>query len=240
MGLITAKGNQAAESAAKSSVDLEKIMIRLKDGESIKVRLLGTEDFVEYQAISGYNLGVYTQPSVEPLGRKDYFVEAGKLADSGKVDEKFKVLYPRKRYLIAMADVISKDVRVWDCSKAQFNSFISDLKEYEEIIEDGEELVFTFKRTGTKTETKYSLSPVLRAKADEKDGFHSFDGQSIPDELFESVLVPRSAKMQVQVLKDAGFPVAEYFPEVDLSETVESETAESTDLDGEENPLDSI
>src|SRR5699024_6239562 len=105
MGLITAKGNAAVESAAKSNVDFDKLMIRLKDGDKLRVRLLTSEDFVEYEAISSFNLGVYTQPSREPLGEKDYFVEAGKLANAGKVDDKFKDLFPRKRYLIAMADV---------------------------------------------------------------------------------------------------------------------------------------
>lgn len=235
--LITAKGSQAAESANKSGIDLEKVMIRLKDGESVKVRLLSADDYVEYQAVSGFNLGVYTQPSVEPLGRKDYFVEASKLANAGKVDEKFKVLYPKKRYLIAMADVITKELRVWDASKTQFTSFLSDLKEYEDIITDGEELVFTFKRTGNKTETKYTLSPVLRAKAEETEGFKHFDGQTVPDELFENCLVPRTEKMQVQILKDAGFPVEQYFPEIDLSN---EETTETATEETEENPLDSI
>lgn len=237
MSLITAKGNEAVASAAKSAVDLEKVMIRLKDGDSIKVRLLGTEDFVEYKAVSGFNLGVYTQPSLEPLGQKDYFVEASKLAKDGKVDEKFKVLYPRSRYLVAMADIGTGIVRVWDASKAQFNKFVSDLEEYKEIIADGEELVFTFKRTGNKTETSYSLSPVMRLKADDKAGFHKFDGQEVEIALFESVLQPRTPKLQVSVLKEAGFPVEQYFPEVDLSE--DAETAETT-ADAEPTALDQI
>lgn len=240
MSLITAKGNEAVQSAAKGSVDLDKVMIRLKDGESIRVRLLSTEDFVEYQAITAFNLGVYTQPSREPLGEKDYFIEAGKLAKAGKVDEKFAELYPRRRYLVAMADIDSGAIRIWDCSKSQFNSFISDLKEYEEIIADGEEQVFTFKRTGTKTETKYSLSPILRIKKDEQakvsEAFHAFDGQEVTVDYFESVLQPRTPELQVSVLKEAGFPVDEYFPEIDLTEAEKKEdTAEE-----EASPLDSI
>lgn len=237
MSLISAKGNEAVASAAKSSVDLDKVMIRLKDGESIKVRLLGTEDFAEYKAVSGFNLGVYTQPSLEPLGQKDYFIEAGKLAKAGKVDEKFDVLYSKSRYLIAMADVSSGDLRIWDASKSQFNKFISDLAEYSEIIEDGDELVFTFKRTGNKIETTYSLSPVMKPKAAELEGFHKFDGQVIEDTLYESVLQPRTAKLQVSVLKDAGFPVEEYFPEIDLSEDADGKEVTP---DSPATPLDGI
>ena len=137
MGLISAKGNEAVQSAGKSAVDLSEIMIRLKDKESVKVRLLSAEDFVEYEAISEFSLGVYTQPSREPLGEKDYFIEAGKLAKQKAegVDEKFEKLYPRKRYLIAMADIGTGKLRAWDCSKSQFNNFVAQLEEYKELID---------------------------------------------------------------------------------------------------------
>jgi hypothetical protein len=47
MGIITAKGKQAAESANKatgSGIDFKKVFVKLKDGESIKVSLLSAED----------------------------------------------------------------------------------------------------------------------------------------------------------------------------------------------------
>ena len=137
-----------------------------------------------------------------------------------------------------MADVNSGAVRIWDASKQQFNKFVSDLEEYKEIIEDGDELVFTFKRTGNKTETSYSLSPVMKPKAAEKEGFHKFDGQEVTVDYFESVLQPRTAKLQVSVLKEAGFPVEEFFPEIDLSEDAEGNTVKADD--DEVSPLDQI
>lgn len=233
MSLITAKGNQAVESASQVKVDLTKAMIRLKDGESAKVRLLSSEDFVEYQAVASFGLGVYTQPSREPLGEKDYFVEAARLAEAKAdgVDEKFKELYPRKRYLIALADVEQGVLRAWDASKSQFNNFVSALEEYKEIIDDKEEIVFNFKRTGTKTDTSYSLSPVMRPKKEDLEGFHKFDGAEADIPFFESLLVPRTPELQVSVLKENGFPVEQYFPEVSLEETA------ATD---EVSPLDQI
>lgn len=233
MSLITAKGNEAVESATKAKVDLTKVMIRLKDGESVKVRLLSSEDFVEYQAISSFGLGVYTQPSREPLGEKDYFVEASKLADAkaGGVDETFKELFPRKRYLIAMADVETGALRAWDASKAQFNSFVAALEEYKEIIDDKEEIVFNFKRTGNKTDTTYSLSPVMRPKAVDLEGFHKFDDVVADIPFFESLLIPRTPELQVTVLKENGFPVEQYFPEIKLEDATATE---------EVSPLDQI
>lgn len=231
MSLITAKGNQAVESAAKAKVDLTKVMIRLKDGESVKVRLLSSEDFVEYAAVSSFGLGVYTQPSREPLGEKDYFVEASRLADAKAegVDEKFKELFPRKRYLIAMADVEQGVLRAWDASKSQFNSFVAALEEYKDIIDDNEEIVFNFKRTGNKTDTTYSLSPVMRPKAPDLEGFHKFDGVTADIPFFESLLVTRTPELQVAVLKENGFPVDKYFPEVSLEAAEETEEVSALD-----------
>lgn len=221
MGLIKAKGQQAVESAASSNVDLSAVMIRLKDGESVRVRLLTSEDYVEYEAIGDFQLGVFTQPTRED---KDYFVEAGKLAKAkaANVDEKFEGLYPKKRYLVAFVDLKESIVRYWDASKTQFNSFVSQIEDYKEMIDDKEEAVFTFKRTGNKTETSYTLQYVPKPKKDELETFHEFDETvvDIPD--FESVLRPRSAELQVGVLKEAGFPVEDYFPEVKLEDKEDS------------------
>lgn len=227
---ITAKGTAAVQSAqATNKVDLAETMIRLKDGESVKVRLLHSDDYAEYLSVGDFALKVYTQPTRDD---KDYFIEAGKLANSGAegVGEEFKRLYAKKRYLIIMGDIATGKLRAWDCSKGQFNTFISALEEYKDIIDDNEELVFTFKRTGNKTDTVYSLQPAVRMKAEEKAGFHAFDETVIPDDFFNSLLLERSAEQQVQVLKDAGFPVEKYFPEIHLEETV------ATDAE----PLDSI
>lgn len=231
MGLITAKGSAAVESASKSNVDLSKVMIRLKDKESVKVRLLSSEDYVEYTAIGDFNLGVFTQPVRED---KDYFVAAGNLADQGAegVDEKFKKLFPRKRYLIAFADVTEGIIRYWDASKTQFNNFVAQIEDFKEMIDDGDEAVFTFKRNGNKTDTTYSLQYVPKPKAAEIEKFHEFDGKTVEISDFESVLIPRSAELQVSVLKEAGFPVETYFPEIKLED--------SDDATEEASPLDEI
>lgn len=238
MSLLTSRGSAAIESAAKSNVDLEKVMIRLKDGDSIKVRLLTSEDFAEYSSIGEFNLGIFTQPSREPLGEKDYFVEAGKLANAkdSEIDEKFKRLYSKPRYLIAMADVGSGLLRFWDASKPQFNTFVAGLEEYKDIIDDGEEIVFNFKRTGDKTETTYTLQPIMRPKDEDLEGFHKFDGVTVEDADFVSVLMPRTPEMQVGILKEAGFPVEKYFPEITLEDSEKTESSDS----GEVSALEDI
>lgn len=233
MGLITAKGSAAVTSASQSAVDLSKAFIRLKDGESVKVRLLSSEDYVEYSAIGDFQLGVFTQPIRDG---KDYFVEAGKLAKAGTVDKKFEGLYIKKRYLVAFADLTEGTVRYWDASKPQFNNFVAQIEDYKEMIDDGDEAVFTFKRTGNKTDTTYTLQFVPKPKAPELEKFHEFDGKTVEIPDFEAVLQPRSAELQVSVLKEAGFPVAEHFPEIKLED---AEGAESK-ADEPVSELDSI
>ena len=226
---ITAKGKQAVESAAKSNVDLSKVLIRLKDGESIKVSLLSSSDYVEYPSMGDFQLKVFTQPVRDGV---DYFVKAGQLANEGKVDEKFKSLYKKNRYLIAMADVTTGTLRYWDASKKQFQNFAAQIADYADIIDDGEEAMFTFKRTGNGTDTTYTLQYVPRLSASDKENFHMFDGQVVNEDDFLSVLniQEKSAELQVGVLKEAGFPVDEFFPEIKL-DTEDNSEEDATPLD---------
>lgn len=205
MSLITAKGTDVEKNLSKKNVDLSEVYIRLKEGESIKVRLLGVSDYVEYLAHSSFAHKVYTQPCIAPTGETCPLCVAGK---SGI--EEFDALYPRKRYMFAFADLDKGSIRVWDCSKAQAKALIAAIKEYEDNIND---IAFNFKRSGTRTETTYTLNPILKMKDDDVKKFHEFDGQEVTIEFFENVLQPRSVDMMLDVLAQAEFPVEQYFPD---------------------------
>lgn len=201
MSLVTGKGN---EINFNSKVDLQKVFIRLKENESVRVRVLGLTDYVEYKAHSEFNLKVYTQPCVEPTGHTCPFCIASKSGVEG-----FDKLYGKKRYLFAFADIDTGELRVWDCSKAQAKDLLGQIKEYEDDIQD---IAFNFKRTGNKTETSYKLNPILKMKGDDVDKFHKFDDVAVELSFFESVLVPRTEQLMMDVLNDAGFPMGEFFP----------------------------
>lgn len=200
MSLISAKGSDIN----LNSVDLKEAYIRLKDGESVKVRVLGLGDYIEYKAHSDYNNKVYTQACVAPLGKDCPLCIAGK---SGIED--FKGMYAKKRYLFAFADINTGKLRVWDCSYGQAKDLLSQIAEYKDDIQ---EVAFNFKRTGNKTETSYKLNPILKMKGDDLEKFHAFDEVEVEISFFESVLVPRSEKMMLDILNEAGFPMGEYFP----------------------------
>lgn len=201
MSLITAKGSEVT---FNSKVDLKKVYIRLKENESVRVRVLGVTDYVEYKAHSDFSNRVYTQPCVEPLGNSCPLCVASKSGVEG-----FDGLYPKKRYLFAFADIDSGQLRVWDCSKGQAKDLLGQIKEYADDIAD---IAFNFKRTGNKTETSYKLNPILKMKGDDQEKFNKFDNVKVEMSFFESVLIPRTEKMMLDILNDAGFPMIDYFP----------------------------
>jgi len=226
MSLFTATGEQAKQSASKKNVDLKTAYIRLKEGESVRVRVLGLTDYVEYKAHGDFNLGIYTQPCITPqTGELDPLCIASKSGIEG-----FEKLSPKKRYIFALYDIDMKAVRFWDCSKTQATKMIGDIEEYKESILDGDVLAFNFKRTGNKTETVYSLNPILKLDEKGKEGFASADEVQVEMKDFEAVLIPRTVEQQIEALKQAGFPVDEYFNT--------SKEISDTDIEADVDPTD--
>lgn len=201
MSVITARGQAAKESANKkaNSIDFKKVYIRLKDGDSVRVRILSNVDYVEYKAHGDFNLGIYTQPCPAPAGEKCALCEA---ANAGV--EEFEKLYAKKRYLFAFADIDEDIIRVFDATKGQAANLIDTIESY---AEDLGETAFTLKRTGNKTETVYALNPILKLKPADKEKYAKFDGQVVEDAFFDTVLAPRTREQQFEELTKAGFPI---------------------------------
>lgn len=230
MGLISKRGQEVKDTVNRDDIDLKKVYIRLKDGQSIKVRLLGVQDYVQYKAhANGFNFGIYTQPCLAPTG-----VECPLCKAYEHDKEEYKDLRPSNRYLVAMADLEEKMIRVWDCSKTQLKNLIAQIEEYEDMITDpDEEVMFTFKRTGTKTSTSYTLSPIMNKKQKDslREAYHSFDDKEVEDSFFEGCLVPRTESIIMNALKQAGVPVNEIFPDYVFEESTDEGSIESVDDD---------
>lgn len=230
MGLISKRGQEVKDTVNRDDIDLKKVYIRLKDGQSVKVRLLGVQDYVQYKAhANGFNFGIYTQPCLAPTG-----VECPLCKAYEHDKEEYKDLRPSNRYLVAMADLEEKMIRVWDCSKTQLKNLIAQIEEYEDMITDpDEEVMFTFKRTGTKTSTSYTLSPIMNKKQKDslREAYHSFDDKEVEDSFFEGCLVPRTESIIMNALKQAGVPVNEIFPDYIFEESTDDGSVESVDDD---------
>lgn len=229
MSLFTATGEEAKKSANQKNVDLKKAYIRLKENESVRVRVLKKDDYVEYMAQGDYNLDIYTQPQIDAiLGYASPLTVASKSGVEG-----FDKLYAKKRYIFALYDIDQKMVRFWDCSKAQATKMIGDIEEYADNIG---EIAFNFKRVGNKTETVYSLNPILKLDDAGKEGFETANDVTVDITDFDAVLKPRSAEQQIELLKQAGFPVEQFFDVATEGEGNE----QPTNVEGEENPTDNF
>jgi hypothetical protein len=227
MSLFTATGEEAKKSASAKNIDLKTAMIRLAENESVRVRVLGMTDYVEYLSQNEYSLKIYTQPCIDGiLGRPSPFTIASK---SG-IDP-FTKLYPKKRYIFALYDIDKKMVRFWDCSKNQATKMIGDIEEYAESFADGDVLAFNFKRQGDKTDTVFSLNPILKLDAEGKEGYASGDEVKVEMADFEAVMKPRTEEQQINLLKEAGFPVEEYFAVAKKEEKEDAEGIEFKDED---------
>ena len=213
--IFTAKGQDAKASAEKGKVDLKKAYLRMKSGESVKVRVLTAYDYVEYLAHSSFTHKVYTQPCVSVIGEECALCKAGKSGIEG-----FEALIPRKRYVFVFADMQSGELRAIDVSKNQAKKLIADIEEYKEDLDS---IAFNLKKTGEGTNTGYSLNPMIRMKADDQELFDACEGLEVTDDYLNTILTPRTLELQVKTLKEAGFPTDEFFPHVVLEEDADSE-----------------
>lgn len=217
---IFTRGEQAKEQANQSNVDVKDIYLRLKSGEGHKVRVLGIYDYVSYKAHSSFNNKIYTQPCVSMLGKECALCKANKLGG-----EQFKDLYAKDRYVFVFASLEAKELRAIDISKQQAKKLIGDIEEYAENIN---EVAFTLRKTGEKTNTAYGLQPMLKMTGYEQ-AFEEVGKLEVTDEFFTAILKPRSLELQVKTLKEAGFDVVTHFPHVTINE--DTQQAEATEGD---------
>lgn len=230
--MITARGNKAKENANKEfnndNVDLGKVYVKLKDGDSIKLRFLGNEDYIEYYAHNYYKKdgnGIFTQPCQTIVGGKCAYCQAAKYQGEKDAEGKsiWKALGKRNKYQFAVADLDVGELRVIEVSKKQAKVLIAVIDDMEEQGMLGE-IAFTYKRTGSgKDDTTYTLNPIMKLNKEYQAKFDKFNGVKVEDKFFEDILAPKNDKgedlfprdfeHQLEALHKAGFPVEEVFGE---------------------------
>lgn len=221
MSIFTARGQQAKENAQQENVDVKEIYLRLKSGEGHKVRVLGVYDYVSYKSHSSFSNKIYTQPCVSVLGKECALCKAHKHGG-----DQFKDLYAKDRYVFVFASLQDNELRAIDISKQQAKKLIGDIEEYADSIS---EVAFTLRKQGEKTNTVYSLQPMLKMTGYE-DAFEKAGTLEVTDEFFNSILKPRTLELQVKTLKEAGFDVATHFPHVSVEEKPETTNEAEVDF----------
>lgn len=212
MPIFMGRGEEAKKAIENSggSLDLKKAFIRLKAGQSVRVRILTPYDYVAYKSHGHYSKGVFTQPCLKVIGERCLMCEAanydGELVekdDKGK--SVWNPLYAKKRVLFGFVDLDEDMIRVFDATKKQADALIATIDEYADELDS---LAFKLSRTGEKNETTYSLSPILPKKMkDIQEVFDKWEGKTIEDVLFEEALQARTLEEQAKELQRAGFPV---------------------------------
>lgn len=248
MSIMLGRGDDAKKAiesgGSNGGLDSKKAFIKLKAGESRKVRILSVRDYVAYKAHSHFQKGIYTQPCIAVAGERCLMCEATKY--DGEKDEEGKSvwnqMYAKKRVMFAFVDLeegaVDTDgnpkgmLRVFDATKKQADALISNIDEY---ADDLEEIAFTFKRTGEKNETSYSLNPIMPKKMKElQPTFDGWEGHEVPDEIFEQALQVRSTDEQAKELQQAGFPVKDFLGyEVKVDSKAEEEKQDEKEDEGE-------
>lgn len=249
MSIFMGRGQEAKKAIENTGGNESVDFIRLKAGESKKVRILSADDYVAYKAHGHFQNGIYTQPCIKVAGERCLLCEAaqydgelvGKRIDTvknlkGESVSEWSTMYAKKRVLFAFVDLEEGNVAVFDATKNQADGLISTVDEYADDLDD---MAFTFKRTGEKLETTYSLNPIMPKKMkDIQETFDKFDDEEIADKVFEDALQARSTEEQAKELQKAGFPMKEVFDmEIDLSDDDEGSDepeAEAQPDDGKE------
>ena len=233
--MITAKGSEVKDHISNSDLKIKDEYISLKEGQSIKVRVLGADDYVEYMSHGAYNLDIFTQPCPNPQACDCVYCKAGKAGVEG-----FEVLKAKPRYLFAFANIETGKIMLLDVSKNQAKKLMAGIDKYAKNIGN---VAFTLDRVGSGKDTAYTLNPILGMEPAEQTAFDKFNGVTVDVDFFIDRLEIRipSEDFKVKMLSQAGFPVEEY-KNTFGAELVEKALA-STDEDAtrvEESPEDVI
>lgn len=200
----------------KSNTNYTEKFIRLKEGGSAKLIFLTPYDYVEYPAHADFMHKIYPQTCLKAIKEECPYCKV-----KGKIDK----LKPTKRFLFGFYNVDNEEINYFDATYTQGSDIITAINSFKEDIEYG--TVFTFSRTGTKTNTRYNLNAIAERKltAKDKQALNTAKEMSIKDETFEEILQPKSRKFCISLLHlNTELDIREFF---DDAQEIIDELAES-------------
>lgn len=210
MSIFTAKGEAAAVSADESSrpkIKFDDVLIKLKkDGDTVRVRILGQFDYAEYKNHGVFNR-LYSRPCLKPAGTACPDCE---LVESGKLDEdEAYTLKAKRKYLMAFGVLGTGQVGILDASAKQFKALKPTIEKNAKPDDDGEvgieTYAFDLTQHGEGTSKTLSLDLVPKMTKAEKEQFAAFDGVTVEDDYYEQVLRPRDRATMIDDLAKAGY-----------------------------------
>jgi hypothetical protein len=224
MSIFTRKGKDVKQ----EEFDIKEVKKFLKSGDEIKVRILSAEDYGVYKSHGGYYIfNTYkvaaNMPCLKHTGQPDLYDDAvpllyqdaeaaEKAGDTEKAEELKMIandLRAKERYLFGFVDLSTGNQIVVDVTKGQGEGLVDDILKYEKKLG---KLPFVLSKTGTKTSTKVSLSPVLDPEEDleptELKNFQASAGQEFDSSLFEKIFFVKPKEQQAEDLVKLGFDLS--------------------------------
>jgi hypothetical protein len=205
---------------------------KLPSGTALKVKLTGLDNVMRY-----YGYGVFkrvnTFIAANPSTRNDrgfvesnhtpwdlaaqyYYDKAKEAAENGASDEEVKTIRNeaykyngKKRYAIGFIDLETGKQIVLDFTGKQFDDVLkSALVKYDA---KKDKIAFELEKTGSGTNTKIMLTPIIDMDDDltdkEKASFEKSIGKEFDKALFEGLLFEADEKTQTENLVAAGFDI---------------------------------
>lgn len=216
MSYIAKKGKEAAASALAEKEDVSQSLVSLKSGTSLKVRVPGTDAFVEYYAANVFHV-FYTTPvedgNLYQKAAALLYDDAKKAKDAGneKQSEELRQqayqIKPKPRYLVGFINLADGQPIVVDLTKAQTKVVVSAIEKNERKLS---RKPFELAKDGKGTNTIVSLTPldVEDLSAEESKTFEATKDTKVPDDLYEKVLKVKSTEEQAEDLEKFGFDVS--------------------------------
>jgi hypothetical protein len=215
-----------------NSVDSE--FAKFGVGTTYKVRVLGTEDLMQYFGYGVYkkvNTFVSKKPSdrddkgnaidnltpwdlAEKHYRDQQFSEkdAGNEQEAKELGQKASVYRGKEKYVMGFVNLVNGEEIVVDFTRNQALEVYATIMKYEKKLG---KLAFELSKTnatGQAKDTKVTLTPLIDFEDDltpeEQANFKKFDGNQFNQSLFDGLLYEADEKTQIENLVAAGFDIS--------------------------------
>lgn len=205
---------------------------KFKSGTTLKVRVKGTEDLMQY-----FGYGVYKRVNTfvakNPPERNDrgyvisnptpwdkasayYYDKAKEAEEAGASEDEVKKIRSdgykfsgKERYAMGFYDLESGEDIVVDFTRDQAQSVHATITKYAKKLD---KIAFELSKTGSSTDTKVALMPVIDMDEDltekERANFEKSIGQPFNEKLFDGLLFEADEKQQIESLVAAGFDIS--------------------------------
>jgi hypothetical protein len=205
---------------------------KFKSGTTLKVKVKGTEDIMQYFGYGVYkkvNTFVAKNPSVRnergyvvenptPWDRaSQYYYDLAKEAEAkGAPESEVKELRQegykyagKERYAMGFFDLTTGKDIVVDLTKNQALAVYEIIVKYEKKLD---KIAFELSKTGARNEAKVTLTPIIDMDEDltdeERKNFESAIGKPFNHALFDGLLYEADEKEQIENLVAAGFDIS--------------------------------